>query len=183
MTAGALPPGLGLAPLTTTKTVTLAGTPTTAGNYSFTVTATDQNGCQVSQAYTMLVNPAACPTVTVLPALLPYPVLGVPYSQTISATGGTGPYVFSVSAGSLPPGLTLSPLTATATATLSGTLTTPGIYDFTITATDVNGCPGAQAYRFMNGGATGIPTLSTWGLLLLATLTGLGSVWALRRAA
>lgn len=183
VTAGTLPPGLGLAPATAVKTVLLSGTPTTAGNYSFTITATDLNGCQVSQAYTMLVNPPACPTITVLPALLPYPLLGVPYAQTISATGGAGPYVYSVSAGSLPPGLTLSPLTATTTASLSGTLTATGIYDFTITATDVNGCPGSQAYRFVNGGATGIPTLSTWGLLLLATLTGLGSIWALRRAA
>ena len=137
----------------------------------------------MSQAYTILVNPAACPTVTVLPAQLPYPIVGIPYSQSISATGGTGPYVYSVSAGALPPGLTLSPLTATSTAVLSGTPTTSGLFSFTITATDVNGCPGTRDYTMSTSGATGIPTLSMWGLLIFMALTGLVSAWYLRRAA
>ncbi|MHB1047224.1 MAG: IPTL-CTERM sorting domain-containing protein [Thermoanaerobaculia bacterium] len=182
VTAGALPPGLALSPLTATKTVTLAGIPTTIGNYSFTITATDENNCQVSHAYTILVNPAACPTVTVLPATLPYPELGLPYAETISATGGAAPYTFSVTAGALPPGLSLGPL-GPDTASLSGTPTATGLYHFTITALDANGCPGTRAYTMTVGGASGIPTLSTWGLLLLMTLTGLVAIRYLGRAA
>ncbi len=182
VTAGALPPGLALSPLTATKTVTLAGIPTTLGNYSFTITATDENGCQVSHAYTILVNPLACPTVTVLPATLPYPGLGLPYSQTISATGGAAPYTFSVTAGALPPGLTLAPL-GPDTASLSGTPTAVGVYRFTITAIDANGCPGTRDYTMTIGGASGIPTLSTWGLLILMALTGLVAIRYLGRAA
>jgi hypothetical protein len=181
VSSGLLPPGLALTPLTPAKTVDLAGTPTTVGNYSFTITATDANGCQVSHAYMILVNPGACPLITVSPATIPAPVVGQPYSQTISATGGTGPYVFSVSAGSLPAGLTLSPPTPTASAVLSGTPTTGGDYSFTITATDSNGCSGTQDYSTTR--VTGIPTLSTWGLLILMALTGLVSTWYLRRAA
>lgn len=188
VTAGSLPPGLALTSTTppATKTVNLAGIPTTAGSYSFTITATDGAGCQVSQAYTILVNPAACPTVTVSPLTLPNPVLGVFYApQTISATGGTSPYVYSVSAGSLPPGLTLSPLTANPTANISGTPTASGVFSFTITAIDVNGCPGTQDYRMTIAGATptAIPTLSTWGLLVLMALTGLVSTRYLKRSA
>jgi hypothetical protein len=183
VTAGVLPPGLALSPLTAVKTVTLSGIPTTAGSYSFTITATDANGCQVSQAYTILANPTACPTITVSPATLPAPIVDLPYSATISASGGTGSYVFSVSAGSLPPGLTLSPLTAAPSVVLSGTPTTSGNFSFTITATDGNGCPGARSYRMtIPVGATGIPTLSTWGLLILMALTGLVSTYYLRRA-
>lgn len=182
VTAGALPPGLALSPLTATKTVTLAGTPTTVGSYSFTITATDENGCQVSQAYTILVNPLACPIVTVLPATLPNPGLGFPYSQTISATGGAAPYTFSVTAGALPPGLALSPL-GPDTASLSGTPTATGTFSFTITAIDANGCPGTRDYRLTILGAAGIPTLGTWGLLVLMALTGLVAVRYLGRAA
>ncbi|MBK9372524.1 MAG: IPTL-CTERM sorting domain-containing protein [Holophagales bacterium] len=183
VTAGALPPGLGLDSVLAVKTVNLTGTPTTPGSYSFTITATDANGCEVSQAYSVVVAPAGCPTVTVLPATLPNPVLGVLYAQTISATGGASPYVYSVSAGALPPGLLLSPLTATPTASLSGTPTATGSFNFTITAVDANGCPGTRDYTVFVDRATGVPTLSTWGLLILMALTGLVSTWYLRRAA
>jgi len=183
VTAGALPPGLLLDAATPVKTVNLAGTPTTPGTYSFTITATDEDGCVVSQAYTVVVAPAGCPTVTVLPATLPNPVLGVPYAETISATGGASPYVYSVSAGALPPGLLLSPLTATPTASLSGTPTATGQFSFTITAIDTNGCPGSRDYTIFVERVTTVPTLSTWGLLILMALTGLVSTWYLRRAA
>lgn len=183
VSAGTLPPGLALVPVTppAVKSVDLAGTPTTAGSYSFTITATDANGCQVSQAYTMLVNPVACPTITVLPATLPPAVMGVPYSQVISATGGSGLYIFSVSAGALPPGLTLTPGTPTATALLSGTPTTSGTYNFTITATDENGCPGSQSYSMSLGvPPEGIPTLPGWAMIVMAAILGAVGFVALR---
>src|SRR5207247_10406129 len=42
------------------------------------------------------------------PATLPDAVDGTAYSQTITGSGGSGPFSFSISSGSLPPGLTLS---------------------------------------------------------------------------
>jgi len=178
VTAGALPPGLALTS-SGPSTALLSGTPTSTGTFSFTITATDANGCQVSQAYTILIN-AACPPITVSPATLPNPTVGIPYSQTISASGGTAPYIFTVTAGSLPPGLALTS-SGPSTALLSGTPTTTGNFSFTITATDANGCPGAQAYTMVAAPFTAaVPMLSTWGLLILMVLIGLVSIHYLR---
>ena len=83
-----------------------------------------------------------CPTITVNPATLPNGTPGVPYSQQLTATGGAPPHTFAVTAGTLPPGLTLTPA-----GLLSGTPTTNGSFPFTVTATDSGGtCTGARAY-------------------------------------
>ena len=139
VTAGALPAGLVLN--TTSGTVT--GTPTAAGTFNFTVTATDNGSFTGSRAYTVTI---AGPTITVAPVSLPAPVVGVAYSQAVSASGGTAPYSYAVVAGALPPGLTLS-----AAGTLSGTPTAAGPFTFSVQATDSTtgtGAPftGARAY-------------------------------------
>ncbi len=54
-------------------------------------------------------------------------VMGAAYSQTLTATGGDGTYTWSISAGSLPAGLSLS-----AAGVISGTPTTAGRSDFTV---------------------------------------------------
>jgi hypothetical protein len=71
---------------------------------------------------------------------LPYAYVNQAYSTNIIAVGGTGPYTWQVSAGSLPPGLTLSSPTCQLKVTpcqppavISGTPTTMGTYNFTIT--------------------------------------------------
>src|SRR3546814_1163227 len=48
------------------------------------------------------------PTITVNPATLPDSTVGAAYSQALSASGGTAPYTFAVTAGSLPAGLNLA---------------------------------------------------------------------------
>ena len=60
--------------------------------------------------------------------------VGVPYNAVASVSGGQAPYIFSVSkGGSLPPGLSLNPLTGT----ISGVPTVAGDYSFTLTVADV----------------------------------------------
>ncbi len=127
---------------------TLSGTPTQTGSFPVTVTATDSNGCTGSRNYTLVIN---CPVVTVNPATLPNGFAGVNYgTQTLSATGGIGSYTFSLSAGSLPNGISLSG------ANLSGTPTTGGTFNFTIQAADSNGCVGTRAYTvIISGGPKG----------------------------
>jgi hypothetical protein len=106
----------------------ISGTPPTAGTYSFTVKATDSaTPPQVkTQALTIVVaTPLVISTTT-----LPNAVANSPYTQTLASTGGTGAVTWTISAGSLPSGLTLSG------ASISGTPATAGSYPFTAQTTD-----------------------------------------------
>jgi hypothetical protein len=87
---------------------------------------------------------ASCPAITVNPSnsLLPGGQLGVPYNQLFTQTGGTGTVNWSVSLGALPANLTLN----AGTGVLSGAPAQSGAFNFTITATDANGCAGARSY-------------------------------------
>jgi CSLREA domain-containing protein len=140
VSAGALPTGL-----TLTGDV-LSGTPTVSGTFNFTVRATDQNNCMGERAYTLLLHPP-CTTITVNPATLPNGTVGTAYNQTLTASGGTAPYTFAVTAGSLPGGLTL-----TSGGALTGTPTASGSFNFTVTATDNTGCTGTRAYNVIVSG-------------------------------
>ena len=84
---------------------------------------------------------AGCPTITLAPATLDAGTCGVAYSQLITASGGTAPYTFAVTAGALPTGITL-----TAGGLLSGTAISSGVFNFTITATDAESCTGSTDY-------------------------------------
>ncbi len=59
--------------------------------------------------------------------------IGVRYTASLGAAGGLAPYVWSVSGGALPPGLSLLP-----DGTLSGIPIISGEYTVTLTATDAN---------------------------------------------
>jgi hypothetical protein len=135
VTAGTLPAGLTLNP----SSGLISGTPTTSGAYSFTITATDAFSSTGSQPYSGTVT---SPTITVSPSTLGSMGVGVPFSQSVSASGGTAPYTYAVTAGALPAGLTLNPTTGL----ISGTPTTSGAYSFTITATDAFSSTGSQPY-------------------------------------
>jgi hypothetical protein len=62
---------------------------------------------------------------------------------TITASGGASPHTFTVTTGTLPPGMTLA-----SGGSLSGTPTNTGAFNFTVTATDSStaACTGSQAY-------------------------------------
>jgi hypothetical protein len=76
--------------------------------------------------------------------------VGQSYSQTNVASGGTTPYTYSVSAGTLPAGTTLN----STTGTVSGTPTAAGAFSYTIKVTD-NGLPTPQtATQAMSGTIT-----------------------------
>jgi Ice-binding-like/Putative Ig domain len=169
VTAGTLPAGLTLTPAGV-----LAGTPTATGPSSFTIRATDANGCPASVTYSMVIA-AACPVITLTPATPPTSgTVGVAFSQPIVASGGTAPYTYTV-VGTLPPGLTLTG------GVLSGTPTTAGTYPFSIRATDASGCFAALSFTITITQA--VPTLpQAFALLLALGLTGIGYVRLRRRA-
>ncbi|WP_369915231.1 putative Ig domain-containing protein [Xanthomonas sp. NCPPB 3005] len=163
VSAGALPAGL-----TLTTGGALSGTPTVAGSFAFTVTATDSTAgvaAQVSYAYTLSI---ASPTLVIAPPTLAAGTVGTGYSQTLSASGGTAPYSYSVSAGTLPAGLTL-----TAAGVLAGTPTAAGNAAFTVSATDAHGFGAAQAYTLAIAAAVPAPVAvnDTGGTLVDTALT------------
>ena len=68
---------------------------------------------------------------------LPSGVISQPYTANVSAAGGVPDYVWSIIAGALPPGLSLTQ--GTPTAVISGTPTAVGTFPVTIQATDAFG--------------------------------------------
>ena len=80
--------------------------------------------------------PPGPPAVVIASPLSPLPpaVIGVPIPDIIFTATGTGPFTWTVTAGTLTPGLALS-----TGGILSGTPTTAGNFSFTVTASDANG--------------------------------------------
>jgi hypothetical protein len=134
------------APLTLNPTTgNLSGTPTTQGTLTFTVQVTDSETKPqtVSQQFTISVD---YPLLTIQTSTtLASANAGVPYSQTISATGGDPPYTWSISAGSVP-GISIG----ASTGILSGTPTTAGTYSITIQVTDSATAPQHTATRIFS---------------------------------
>jgi hypothetical protein len=125
ITDGALPPGLSF----DERTHELYGTPTKAGTYTFTVSAANIAGAD-RRTYTMVIapSPASVPHIT-----SPAPgggTVGVRYPSLTVTASGTPQSEFSVSTGTLPPGLHFDERTHE----LYGIPTKAGTYSFTITA-------------------------------------------------
>ncbi len=93
--AGSLPTGLAL----NGGTGAITGTPTTPGSYSFTVQATDATPITGSRSYTVQIG---ANILTLAPTTLPNGTRGSAYNQTVTASGGTGPYTYAVTSGHPP---------------------------------------------------------------------------------
>jgi len=105
---------------------------TAPGSYSVTLTAAGPQGSatRTRAALITVTGPLALTS-----AELPAAVAGESYSQMLTATGGTSPYSWSVSAGNLPSGLALG----ASTGMISGTPAGAGSASFTIQVTDAVG--------------------------------------------
>jgi autotransporter-associated beta strand protein len=135
VSAGALPAGL-----TLNSGGALAGTATTAGSFTFTVTGFDSAGDFGNKSYTLKVNPLPSITTTSLPV----GTENAAYSKAIQTSGGTAPFTWSYT-GTLPSGVTFD----TNTGTFGGTPTagSAGTYDnIQVTATDSYGQSATQTY-------------------------------------
>ncbi len=139
LAGGNLPGGLAL----NAATGVITGRPNASGNFNFTVRAKDINNCFGERAYRLVINP--CPSITIVATVLPSGGVGSLYSQTISAAGGIVPYNYSVSAGVLPMGLTLN----STTGVITGMPVAVGQYNFTLRATDSNGCIGQRDFSLV----------------------------------
>ncbi len=131
VTTGSLPAGLSL----NASTGAITGTPTgpQVGAINFTVTATDSES-PTKTANANLSITVSAPPLSVTTSSLAGGTLGTAYSATVAATGGITPYTWSVSAGSLPTGLSLNTSTGAITGTPTGSVTGP--INFTVKVTD-----------------------------------------------
>ena len=132
--SGNLPAGITLDP----NAGTLSGTPQTAGSFPFTAQATDSVGGTASRDLSLTVSTPKVTIITGSP--LPSATVGTAYSQTLTAIGGTPPYTWSLSAGSVP-GLDLS-----AGGVLSGTPTDSGSFSLTVGVKDSAGQTGTKTF-------------------------------------
>jgi hypothetical protein len=144
VSSGALPAGLSLDP-----SGALSGTPTALGTSSFTAYATGSGGQATTGAVSVIiVNPLAVASASTLTG----GTAGTAYSQSLAVTGGAASYVWSVSSGALPGGMTFS-----GGGVLSGTPTASGTFSFTAQVTDASGQVASQAFSITVASA-----FSTW---------------------
>jgi uncharacterized repeat protein (TIGR03803 family) len=179
LVSGQLPPGLTLA-----SSGTITGTPSTSGTYNFSVKVVDSSSPQQSASGSFSIFIAGLLSIATT-SPLPSATVGTVYSETFSVSGGTPPYDWGLTAGLLPPGLTLAN-----SGILSGTPTSSGSYNFSIQVID-SGAPQQTASGAFSisvaGGALTITTTSlpstTVGMAYSSTLAASGGIspysWAL----
>jgi uncharacterized protein (TIGR03437 family) len=129
-------------------------------------------GGEASGIVNFTINPL--PRLSILTASpLPPGTVGTPYSLALDATGGTAPYKgWTVAAGALPPGLSLTTLNSVLTGILSGVPTAAGTFAFTAEVTDsLNTTATTQFSLTINPGA---PSISANGILNAASYAGGG---------
>ncbi len=150
VSAGSLPPGTALDAMTGVY----SGTPTAAGNFAFTISATNSKGSD-SEPVTQTI--LQVPAITA-PASPLVSIVGGAASSTTFTASGSSPITWTVSAGALPPGMALD----AATGIYSGTPAATGNFSFTVTATNTAGAdsdaytqqvtaPPVNAHALVNG--------------------------------
>jgi hypothetical protein len=122
---GAFPAGITLSP-----EGVLSGTPTTQGISNFTVRVTDANGKSASKPFTIEVGPPP-PPLAIRTESLPQATQGLTYNAKLEASGGIGPYSWTIDSGALPDGLTMS-----AEGAISGRANQAGATTFTVRVRD-----------------------------------------------
>ena len=149
LVSGLLAPGLNLG-----SSGQVTGTPSTAGSYSFTVQVMDSSpsAATAQRQLTLQVSPSGSGSpLQVTTTSLPAGTTGQFYNVTLSASGGTSPYQWSILQGSLPSGLLIG-----TTGTILGTPSGAGDSVFTVQVTDDTGSmASSQLSIHIAGGGSG----------------------------
>jgi uncharacterized protein (TIGR03437 family) len=117
----------------------LSGIPTTAGVFKFDVGARDIDDTSTVTSFELQVQPRKLSFET---QTLPDATEGTSYSAAVAASGGESPLVFSLLSGAVPPGLVWS----AETATISGTPTAAGTFNFVMAVTDHAGASSSREF-------------------------------------
>ena len=144
VSAGSLPAGLYL----NSTTGAITGTPRSLVNSTFTIKVTDKTGTTSTSSCGIAVTAAltaACPNSSA--------TVGTAYTSVVKATGGVGPYTYSVAWGALPTGLTLN----TATGAITGK---PGKAEHAAFRIKITDSKGNVAFTSCGGSCTNGTTVS-----------------------
>lgn len=103
--SGNLPPGLSL----NSSSGTISGTPTgSGGTYNLSIGVNGDDNLSSTKNFSLAIDPPdTAPTIT-SPSTLPVATVGVYYSTTLTANGGTTPYTWAISQGAFPRNLSLN---------------------------------------------------------------------------
>jgi hypothetical protein len=152
LVSGSLPAGLALNASSGVINGTPSGSP---GTSPFTARVTDAHGQQASANLSITINAAPVITTT----SLPNGPVNQPYNASLQRTGGTSPYNWRITSGALPAQLTLV-ANPTGSASIKGTPTTAGVYNFTVSLTDAYGVQASAALSITISGSISITTAS-----------------------
>jgi len=159
--ATGLPAGLSIASSVATQAI-VSGTPTVAGTFAVTVTVTGADGTASTSNFPLTINAAAV-ALAITTTSLPAASENVPYSQTLQATGGQTPYVWSET------GLA-APWALDAAGGLTAVPTTAGTVSFTATVTDAASATATHAFSITVNAPTSIPLIVTPQRMAIATV-------------
>lgn len=123
LTSGSLPTGL-----TLSSGGLISGTPTSSGDYSAVVTATNSSG---KSTYTVKISVVTKPVIT--STSFSAPIVGIAYNQHIEPYNEPG-VTYALYSGALPSGITINSY-----GNISGTTQATGTFTFTVSATNSAG--------------------------------------------
>lgn len=130
--------------------------PAVSSDTAVTVTATGTNGNSLKAAATVNVTPI--PALAIDTNTVSAANAGTQYSDSLSASGGTSPYRWSVSSGALPTGIQLA-----STGTIAGTTASAGSFPFVAKVTDGTGGSTVHSYTLSVSSPSSTSSTSTSG--------------------
>lgn len=169
MTGGSLPTGLSL-----TSGGVISGTPSAAATFNFTVQVTDSASATAQKALSIVTVTAPKPPPSITSPTLFDATKGTAFSGQLTVSGGTQPFIWAITSGSLPSGLNLN----ASTGMISGTPNAIGNFAFTVQVTDADSAKdqrnlainvSAPALVFPDPGSPGAEVGTPFSLQLSAT--------------
>jgi alpha-tubulin suppressor-like RCC1 family protein len=129
VSSGSLPDGLSL----NTSGGVISGTPTTSGTSTFTIRVSDSAGTPATDDQTLSIVIYNAVSISTRALISGADDMEFSYSQTLTASGGSGSYTWTKTSGTLPTGLSLS-----SAGVLSGTPSKSGQFEIIVKAVDSN---------------------------------------------
>jgi len=151
ITSGALPGGLSINP----ATGAISGTPSASGTFGFSVTVTDA----ISRTAVAALSITAAPAPVITTTVLQNGQVGVAYNVPVLMTGGTAPFMWTITLGALPTNLSLNG----SSGVISGTPSASGPFNFTATVTDSFGQVSNKALSIAVNPAVSVTTTTLSG--------------------